>query len=101
MASQDCSIQLERDDDLTVLTVSGDLDLAPAGQLLAGLVEARQPPMGDVIVDLRTCDFFDVLAMNLLAAAARRLLEADRLTILVGPTVSQETASFGCVALTN
>jgi anti-anti-sigma factor len=53
--------------------VRGELDLDTVPQLRLALAEAFAQPSGDVVVDLRDVDFFDVTALNLFAEAARRL----------------------------
>jgi anti-anti-sigma factor len=53
--------------------VSGDLDLDTVPRLRYALAEAFAEPAGDVVVDLREVDFFDVTALNLFAEISRRL----------------------------
>jgi anti-anti-sigma factor len=53
--------------------VVGDLDLDTVPRLRYALTEALAAPSGDVVVDLRDVDFFDVTALNLFAETACRL----------------------------
>jgi anti-anti-sigma factor len=53
--------------------VSGDLDLDTVPRVRYALAEAFAAPFGDVVVDLRDVDFFDVTALNLFAETSRRL----------------------------
>ncbi len=56
--------------------VRGDLDLDTVPRLRSALTGALTAPSGDVVVDLREVDFFDVTALNLFAETSRRLERA-------------------------
>ncbi|MGZ4619899.1 MAG: STAS domain-containing protein [Frankiaceae bacterium] len=67
------SLRGTRDSTGWTFAVSGDLDLDTVPRLRFALAEALAAPRGDVVVDLRDVEFFDVTALNLFAEAARRL----------------------------
>ena len=56
-----------------ILSVSGDLDLDTVPRLRYALAQAFAEPVGDVVLDLREVDFFEVTALNLFAETSRRL----------------------------
>lgn len=74
-------------DDVTVLTLAGEIDLdtsADVGQALAAVAA----PRARVVVDLRRVTFIDSSAINVFIAAHRDLTEAGGRLRLAGPAES-------------
>ncbi len=69
----DFAVHGTRDSAGWTFVVIGDLDLDTVPRLRYALADAFAAPSGDVVVDLRHVDFFDVTALNLFAEAARRV----------------------------
>jgi anti-sigma B factor antagonist len=66
------------DNDLTVLRVSGDLDLLTSPELGARLDGIVRDGTGDVVVDLSRTGFIDSAALHVLLNAQRRLTRESR-----------------------
>ena len=66
------------DNELTVLRVSGDLDLLTSPQLGARLDGIVRDGTGDVVVDLSRTGFIDSAALHVLLNAQRRLTRESR-----------------------
>jgi len=67
----------------TVVTVFGELDLATAPRVRSALDQAIRAE-GDVLVDLRACNFVDSTGIAILAGGALRLKDQGRRLILRG-----------------
>jgi anti-anti-sigma factor len=74
-------------DDVTVLTLAGEIDLDTSVHVRQAL-EAVQAPGARVVVDLRRVDFIDSSGINVFIAAHRSLTEADGWLGLAGPAES-------------
>lgn len=76
----------ERDEvGATVLTVSGELDVAASPQLSEKLNEAIRVKHGDMVVDLRRVSFVDSTGLAVLLNALRRLTRARRrMAVVIG-----------------
>jgi anti-anti-sigma factor len=66
-------IRTERDEQVLVLTLSGELDLASAPALERQLDDARDVGVPRVVVDLSGLEFFDSAGLHVLLDAHRRL----------------------------
>ena len=71
------------DNDLTVLRVSGDLDLLTSPELGARLDAIARDGTGDVVVDLSRTGFIDSAALHVLLNAQRRLTRESRCLAVV------------------
>jgi anti-anti-sigma factor len=71
-------------DGVRTITVTGELDLAVAGELGAAIERGAGNEI--VLVDLGPCVFIDSTAIALLVAAYRHRLEEGRRLAVVGPT---------------
>jgi len=73
----DFNVEISGDDRATVLTVTGELDLATSPALEAQLERASSGP-DLVILDLRGVSFMDSTGLSLLVKAQRRAQESQR-----------------------
>ncbi|WP_063786012.1 STAS domain-containing protein [Streptomyces sp. MMG1533] len=64
--------RIRADGRFTVVEVTGEIDLASAGFLVAYLDAATAGPEPDVLVDLRRVDFFDCSGLRVLCRAETR-----------------------------
>ncbi|MFF4272595.1 STAS domain-containing protein [Streptomyces sp. NPDC001536] len=70
---------------LTVVEAAGEIDMASAGSLAEHLHTATEGERPDVLVDLRTVDFFDCSGLRVLCRADSRAREhGGRLRIVSG-----------------
>ena len=68
------------------VTVSGELDIATAPQLVEALNEAGGTPAGKIVVDLLGTSFIDSTGLTTLFRAHKRFEEQSRdFSIVVGP----------------
>ena len=74
------------------LHVSGDVDMATAGRLLATIVSVAPPPMHEVVVDLEDVSFMDSTGLTALTQAHQQLL--DRQVRLVVVNVTPQIATL-------
>jgi anti-anti-sigma factor len=78
-------IAFESENGATVLSVSGEIDMATAPQLERALVAAEQESRG-LVLDLRGVGFLDSTALHVLLRASERLNERGRqLYVVCGP----------------
>lgn len=74
-----------RSDAVHSITLSGELDLANAGEVEAELRRAEAGDADSIVLDLSSVSFIDSTGMRLLvAAAARSRADSNRLTLLRG-----------------
>ncbi|HLH13293.1 MAG TPA: STAS domain-containing protein [Solirubrobacteraceae bacterium] len=79
------SFALERrdlDERVSVISVTGELDLTTAPQLKWALVDALEEGHTHLVVDLSPTSFLDSTALGVLVAVNRGLDARDRLTIV-------------------
>lgn len=62
-----------RDGDAAVIVLTGELDLAVAGELDAAIRDAEGAPIGRIIVDLSQITFVDSTGLSVLLAAKKRV----------------------------
>lgn len=90
------NVEISGDESATVLTVSGELDLATSPALEAELERASG---GLVIIDLRGVSFMDSTGLSLLVKAQRRAKEARRrLAVVKGGAQVQRLLTLTGVA---
>src|SRR5437588_11158032 len=77
LTQNDFNVEISGDDRATVLTVTGELDLATSPALEAQLERASSGP-DLVILDLRGVSFMDSTGLSLLVKAQRRAQESQR-----------------------
>ncbi|MEU6258372.1 STAS domain-containing protein [Streptomyces sp. NPDC047043] len=85
------------DGGFTVVEVAGEIDLATVGFLLEHLDAATAPARPDVLVDLRSVEFFDCSGLRALCRAEARARErGGRLRIVsVGPPIRRLLTGAG------
>ncbi len=76
-------VEVQVQDGLILLAVSGELDLASAPMLAEQLERADELDAGVVIIDLRELDFMDSTGLHLLLKAHKRAQELGRRFVLV------------------
>jgi anti-sigma B factor antagonist len=69
-----------------VLTVSGELDIATAPVLRAGLGAAIEAGKDRLVVDLSAISFLDSVALATIVHAKQRLPEGGRMALVVDPS---------------
>lgn len=74
---------IELQGDVVVLAVSGETDLATAPGLRRDLDEAMEATSGDVVLDLTDLELVDSTALEILIAAAGRLMTERRSLVVV------------------
>jgi anti-sigma B factor antagonist len=72
------SVRSEATDDLSMLSVVGELDQGTAPELRGVLAEALGEQRSSVLVDLSDCNFIDSTGLSVLVEAKRRLTEEER-----------------------
>jgi anti-anti-sigma factor len=82
MAVLDLSISVVSFPGLSVLTVTGEIDLATVPDLRMALFEACCRSSGKVILDLRGVTFFDCSGISALVATRRRLPDGASLCLV-------------------
>jgi anti-sigma B factor antagonist len=70
---------------LTLVAVSGELDLAPAPALREHLDAALAAGVRGIVIDLTAVTFIDSIALAAVANARQRLGRRGRLALAVGP----------------
>jgi anti-sigma B factor antagonist len=68
-------IKTRLEPDLTIIAVTGELDLASANQLDSSIREAEQNTTGWIVVDLGDLRFLDSTGLNVLLQTRRRANE--------------------------
>jgi anti-sigma B factor antagonist len=80
----------ERDGDMHVIAVSGELDLANGNELQRELLRVEATDARSIVVDLSGLQFMDSTGIRvLLSADARSRADSNRLTLLRGPAAVQ------------
>ena len=59
-------------------TITGEMDMTGADELLAGLMVATEATSGDLVVDCRTMTFIDAAALSRLVEVSNRLEQDGR-----------------------
>jgi anti-sigma B factor antagonist len=77
MANEDVTITREEVDDIAVVVVRGEIDVASAPELRTHLHELCATGAPSVAVDLRSVTFLDSSALGVLVGALRRCREND------------------------
>lgn len=84
----DLSIERRDVGDQLVLTVSGEVDLATAGELESAILDCMRGGTGFVLVDLRGVTFIDASGLRALLAARDRAERSEtQLSVLTGDAV--------------
>lgn len=78
------AMRSEREDDVHVIELSGELDLDGAPRLEEELLRAEASDASSIIVDLGSLDFIDSTGIRLLVMASERCQEG-RFSLLRGP----------------
>jgi anti-sigma B factor antagonist len=80
----------ERDGDVHVIAVRGELDLANGNELQRELLRVEATDARSIVVDLSGLQFMDSTGIRvLLSADARSRADSERLTLLRGPAAVQ------------
>jgi anti-anti-sigma factor len=74
-------IEIEQLEDVCVVAVAGEIDLANKDEL----AQALSPCRGTVVIDLRRVSFIDSSGLGVLAAQSRRLVGDDGRLVLRKP----------------
>jgi anti-sigma B factor antagonist len=76
-------ITTERDGDVCLMTLEGEVDVYTAPQLRERLVESIESGCGNVLVDLERVDFIDSSGLGVLVGGLRRAKERSGVVRLV------------------
>ena len=88
----------QRDGDVHTITLSGELDLAGAGDVQAELERVEATDAGSITIDLSGLTFMDSTGVRLLISAqARSRADAGRLTLRRGPAAVQRVLELSGV----
>jgi anti-sigma B factor antagonist len=79
------ALRSERDGDIHVVELIGELDLDGAPRLEAELLRVEASDAVSIIVDLSALEFIDSTGIRLLLMAADRCNDTSRMTLLRGP----------------
>ncbi len=79
------ALRSERDGDVHVVEIIGELDLDGAPRLEAELLRVEESDAPSIIIDLGGLEFIDSTGIRLLLMAAERCSESSRLSLLKGP----------------
>lgn len=79
------ALRSERDGDVHIVELIGELDLDGAPRLEAELMRVEASDAPSIVVDLGALEFIDSTGIRLLLMAAERSSETGRLTFLKGP----------------
>ncbi len=79
------ALRSEREDDVHVVEIIGELDLDGAPRLEAELLRVEATDAPSIIIDLGGLEFIDSTGIRLLLMAADRCSDSARLSILKGP----------------
>ena len=80
----------ERDGDVHVIALTGELDLANGDELQRELLRVEATDAQSIVVDLSGLQFMDSVGIHvLLSADARSRADSERLTLLRGPAAVQ------------
>ena len=84
------SLHSAREGDVHTIALSGELDLVTAGAVQEELERVEREDALRIVVDMSELTFIDSTGVQLvLAAHARSVADAERLTLLRGPTAVQ------------
>jgi anti-sigma B factor antagonist len=93
------SISSERDGDVHVIGLFGELDLATAGSVEQELRAVEATDASSIVVDLSGLTFMDSTGLRLVwQAEARSRADANRLTLLRGPRAVQRVFEISGIA---
>jgi anti-sigma B factor antagonist len=93
------AITSERDGDLHVIALTGELDLATAPGLEQELLRVEATDAASIVVDLSGLTFMDSTGIRLMVAAnARSRADSNRLVLLRGPHAVQRVFELTGVA---
>lgn len=94
----DLTVRSEREADVHVVALSGELDLATADGVEAELERVEASDAASIVLDLSGLTFMDSTGVRLLIQAyARSRADADRLTLLRGPAAVQRVMELSGV----
>ena len=79
------ALRSERDGDMHVIELIGELDLDGAPRLEAELRRVEATDAVSIVVDLSALEFIDSTGIRLLLMAAERCNDSGRMTLLKGP----------------
>jgi anti-sigma B factor antagonist len=79
------ALRSERDGDVHIVELIGELDLDGAPRLEAELLRVEASDAASIVVDLSALEFIDSTGIRLLLMAAERSSQTGRLTFLKGP----------------
>lgn len=84
------TIASEREGDIHVIALAGELDLATADQVEQELLRVEATDAGSIVLDLSRLRFIDSTGMRvIIAAEARSRRDSSRLALLRGPDAVQ------------
>ena len=99
-AAASCTVEQSQIGTVSVVTVSGTVDMLTAPQLEAALAPAANSAAQAVVVDLSAVDFLASAGMGVLVAAHAELAPAVRLVVVAdGPTTSRPLKLVGIADL--
>ena len=91
-----CTVEVRSIDDVSVVAVTGTLDMLTAPQLQSGISSAAGQGSAAVVVDLSEVDFLASAGMGVLVAAHAELAPAVRLVVVAdGPATSRPMKLIG------
>jgi anti-sigma B factor antagonist len=79
------ALRSERDGEMHVIELVGELDLDGAPRLEAELRRVEATDVVSIVVDLSALEFIDSTGIRLLLMAAERCNDSARMTLLKGP----------------
>lgn len=95
-AAASCTVEEKRIGDVSVVSVTGTLDMLTAPQLEAAIAAAAATAPHAVVVDLGSVDFLASAGMGLLVAAHGDLTPAVRFAVVAdGPATSRPLKLVG------
>lgn len=95
-AAASCTVEEKRIGDVSVVSVTGTLDMLTAPQLEAAIAAAAATAPQAVVVDLGSVDFLASAGMGLLVAAHGDLTPAVRFAVVAdGPATSRPLKLVG------
>ena len=91
-----CTVEVRRIGEVSVVAVTGTLDMLTAPRLESGIGSAAGPGSVAVVVDLSKVDFLASAGMGVLVAAHAELAPAVRLVVVAdGPATSRPMKLIG------
>ncbi len=82
--TEECSICVGRMNDVTIIELAGEVDVAAVSLLAKALGDAAQKGRGPVVLDAHELSYIDSAGLQTLLSANRTLVESGRSLSIVG-----------------